>query len=89
MLTTYDYSCEREVRHMAVAELMKSSLQLVFVNGTDLETGKSLYKSKTFNNVKTAATADQLYAIAEAISGLQELPLYMVHRKDSTDIHQG
>ncbi|WP_042221506.1 DUF1659 domain-containing protein [Oceanobacillus manasiensis] len=71
---------------MAVAELMSSTLRLVFNHGIDPETGNPSYKTKSFTNVKASATADQLYAIAKAVEGLQELPLYNIERNDSSDI---
>ncbi|MFD2627768.1 DUF1659 domain-containing protein [Oceanobacillus kapialis] len=73
---------------MATAELMDSSLQLVFDNGIDSTTGNPSYKTKSFNNVKVEATADQLHAIATAVAGLQVLPLYNIERKDSSEIVQ-
>ncbi|MGM8213619.1 DUF1659 domain-containing protein [Virgibacillus sp. W0430] len=73
---------------MAEANLMNSQLRLIFDDGTDLFSGEALYKSKNFNNVKTSATANQLYAVATAMAGLQQRPLYLVQRKDSTDIHE-
>lgn len=69
---------------MAVAELYSSSLQLVLDDGLHEETGKQVYKRKSFNNVKPDATADQLYAIANAFVGLQERELYDIERKDSS-----
>ncbi|MEC5423484.1 DUF1659 domain-containing protein [Virgibacillus sp. C22-A2] len=74
---------------MAVADIMKSTLQLVFNDGVDSKTGLPAYKSKSFNNVKTSANADQLYAIANAVVSLQKLSLYNIHRRDSYDIRQG
>lgn len=73
---------------MAVSEMYKSTLQLVLDDGADDLTGKPIYKLKSFNNVKTAATADQLYTIANAFAGLQERPLYNVERKDSSEISE-
>ncbi|GGB32367.1 DUF1659 domain-containing protein [Virgibacillus dakarensis] len=73
---------------MAVAEMYKSTLQLVLDDGVDELTGKPIYKTKSFNNVKTEATADQLYTIAQAFAGLQERPLYDIERKDSSEIRQ-
>ncbi|WP_188455085.1 DUF1659 domain-containing protein [Virgibacillus oceani] len=71
---------------MAVAEKYKSTLQLVLDEGIDPESGKQIFKFKSFNNVKTDATADQLYAIAQAVAGLQERPLYSIERDDSFEI---
>ncbi|MFD2044498.1 DUF1659 domain-containing protein [Ornithinibacillus salinisoli] len=74
---------------MAVADMMNSQLRLVLYDGDDLVTGDPIYKFKSFNNVKTEATADQLYAIATALVDLQERPLFNIERKDSSDIRQG
>ncbi|GAQ16901.1 hypothetical protein OPHB3_0825 [Oceanobacillus picturae] len=71
---------------MAVAELMNSSLRLVFENGIDEDSGNPSFKTKSFTNVKGSATADQLYSIATAVAALQELPLYNIERNDSSDI---
>ncbi|WP_106494690.1 DUF1659 domain-containing protein [Lentibacillus sp. Marseille-P4043] len=73
---------------MAVAETYQSTLRLVLDDGADVLTGKPIYKTKSFNNVKTSATADQLFAIAEAVAGLQERPLYNIERRDSSEIRQ-
>ena len=71
---------------MAAFELTKSTLQLVLNDGTDLKTGMPVYKTKSFNNVKLAATADQLHTVAHALAGLQERPLYNIVRRDTADV---
>ncbi|RCW77390.1 DUF1659 domain-containing protein [Saliterribacillus persicus] len=68
---------------MAVAQRIDSRLQLVFENGLDLETGKQIYKTKSFNNVNMDATPDQLLAITEVLIPLQQLTLYRVKRNDT------
>lgn len=73
---------------MATAEQVSSQLRLVFFDGEDLLTGKPVYKSKSFNNVKTTATAVALYAVANALTGLQERPLYLIERRDNSEISQ-
>ena len=73
---------------MAVGRLIKSQLRLTLDNGNDMETGKMIFKMKSFNNVKTDATADQLYAVALALAGLQTLPLFAVERFDNSEISQ-
>jgi len=71
---------------MAVANLVKSQLRLYFENGTNPETGDIIFKSKMFNNVKLSADADQLYTVAQALAGLQQLPLHEIERNDSSEI---
>ncbi|WP_010651364.1 DUF1659 domain-containing protein [Oceanobacillus massiliensis] len=73
---------------MAVADMTKTTLQLVLDDGIDSTTGSPIFKYKSFNNVKTEATADQLYAIATAVAALQESPLYEINRKDTSDIRE-
>ncbi|TMN21765.1 DUF1659 domain-containing protein [Lentibacillus cibarius] len=73
---------------MAVAQLVDSRMRLILDDGVDEVSGKQLYKTKGFNNVKTDATADQLYAIANAVAPLQQRPLLEVERNDSSNITQ-
>ncbi|WP_243291685.1 DUF1659 domain-containing protein [Bacillus sp. FJAT-47783] len=70
---------------MAMTQLMDTQLRLVFQNGVD-EEGKPKLKNKNFNNVDTTATADQLYAAAQAIASLQKKPLVAIERNDSQQI---
>lgn len=67
-------------------ELTSSSLQLVLNDGVDASTGRPVYKNKTFNSVKPNATADQLYAVANAFASLQTRPLYNIVRRDVSDV---
>ncbi|MFD2925315.1 DUF1659 domain-containing protein [Halobacillus naozhouensis] len=68
---------------MAVtADKTNSQLQLVFENGTD-EKGNVKYRTKSFNNVKMDATADQLYKVAVALVPLQQRLLSTIERNDS------
>ena len=71
---------------MAVGRLISSQLRLTLDNGNDTKTGKMIFKTKSFNNVKTDATADQLFAVAYALADLQTLPLYSVERNDNSEI---
>ncbi|WP_163530216.1 DUF1659 domain-containing protein [Halobacillus ihumii] len=68
---------------MAVtADKTNSQLQLVFENGTD-EKGNVKYRTKSFNNVKMDATAEQLYNVAIVLVPLQQRLLLMIERNDS------
>lgn len=73
---------------MATASVMKSQLRLILENGTHPESGKTVYKTKTFNNVVTGASADQLFAVGTAVANLQELPLYEINRGDTSLIEE-
>ncbi|WP_174614861.1 DUF1659 domain-containing protein [Virgibacillus ihumii] len=71
---------------MAVAQMVDSRLSLILDDGLDPESGEQVFKSKSFNNVKTAATADQLFTIANALAPLQQRPLVNIERKDNSEI---
>ncbi|KAB8133090.1 DUF1659 domain-containing protein [Gracilibacillus oryzae] len=71
---------------MAVATKVDSRLQFVFENGIDPVSGEMQYKSKSFNNVKIDATADQLLAITDVLVPLQQLVLSEVNRDDKSII---
>jgi len=71
---------------MATSSLIRSQLRLIFDNGTHPTTGKPVFKTKSFNHVKTNATADQLHAVAQALGALQTLPLFNVERFDYSEI---
>lgn len=66
-------------------EKVRSQLQLTFDAGMD-ENGDIVTRTKSFNNVKTAATHDQLYQVASALEPLQQRALVMVERNDDTAI---
>lgn len=71
---------------MARSTLIRSQLRLVLDNGTHPTSGKMVFKTKSFSNIKTDANADQLYAVAESLAGLQTLPLFEVERADHSEI---
>jgi hypothetical protein len=66
---------------MATAFISDSQLRLVFETGVDLE-GKLTYKSKNFSNIKTSATTDGLFAVAQSIVSLQQYPVSAIERND-------
>ncbi|TLS38187.1 DUF1659 domain-containing protein [Pseudalkalibacillus caeni] len=70
---------------MATVTLMDTQLRLVFEVGVDQD-GKSIFRSKNFNNVKPSAASDALYAVATALSPLQQHVLFEIERNDSSDL---
>ncbi|WP_077614814.1 DUF1659 domain-containing protein [Caenibacillus caldisaponilyticus] len=70
---------------MATANLMDSSLILTLDAGVD-EKGNPIVKRKTFNNLKTSATNDQLFAIGQALASVQQHPLVAIERSDRSSI---
>ncbi|MGA9287571.1 MAG: DUF1659 domain-containing protein [Anaerobacillus sp.] len=70
---------------MATASLMDTQLRMVLEVGFD-EKGKSIFRSKNFNNLKPTATTDALFAVASALAPLQQHSLFAVERNDSSDL---
>ncbi|RDU38774.1 hypothetical protein DRW41_04230 [Neobacillus piezotolerans] len=70
---------------MAQALLADSKLRLVFETGVN-EKGEPIFKSKTFSNLKTEATPNQMHQAASAISALCADPLSVVERNDRSEI---
>ena len=71
---------------MAVSQIYQTQLRLVLENGINPDTNEPVYKRKTFNNVKSEATADQLQTVAQSLASLQQLPLAKVERTDHAQI---
>ncbi|WP_345240715.1 DUF1659 domain-containing protein [Pontibacillus salipaludis] len=68
---------------MAITNTFRSQLQIVLEDGLD-EKGNMTFKNKNFNNVKTEATADQLFAVANVLHPLQQRKLSGIERNDSS-----
>lgn len=67
---------------MAQANMIQSRLQLFFEQGIDQETGEPILKTKSFNNIKTLASTEQLLNVATMLASLQQHPLQEVRRND-------
>jgi hypothetical protein len=85
LLTFFYIEGERRWTTMAQVLLEGTKLRLVFEVGMDGE-GNPILRAKTFSNVTKAASADQLFQSAQAISVLCKDPLNKVERNDSTEI---
>ncbi|MBB6446848.1 DUF1659 domain-containing protein [Bacillus benzoevorans] len=70
---------------MATAIMSSSRLMINYEIGMDGE-GNPLYKLKSYPNVKEAATADQLYQVAQALASLTNYSLSSVKRNDVSDL---
>jgi len=62
--------------------IQRSQLRLTFEVGVT-ETGKPIYKNKTYV-IKPNATESSLVSVAQALASLQSAPLVHVYR---TDVH--
>lgn len=74
---------------MIIADQISTTLRLVFYDGEDPMTGNPIYRYKSFNNAKPDATAEQLFAVAEAFQSLQTRLLHTVERRDHSEIREG
>ena len=72
---------------MAIETLVSKQPRLTSDVGTD-EAGKVIEKRKSFNNVFTEATAEQLLATATAIAQLQVYPLLAIENQSVTNISE-
>ncbi|HLU23165.1 DUF1659 domain-containing protein [Lederbergia graminis] len=72
---------------MANAVLKASRLRLIFDYGFD-EDNKPVYKSKTYNNIRQEADADQLYQAAQAIGSLKAEAIWEIERNDTLNIDE-
>lgn len=62
-------------------------LRLQFQTGVD-GNGDPVYRNKNLNNVKTGATEQSLYDVAQALAQLQQHPLVAVLRVDSARLEE-
>lgn len=67
---------------MANGTVVSSALIMTLDLGVD-GAGKPVFKRKSFRNIKTTATHDQLFNIAGALSPLQEYPVASIDRDDA------
>ncbi len=73
---------------MAVnVELGNSKLKIVFSAGVD-NNGKEVKKSKTYADIKAAATDEDVYAIADSLIGLQKNEALQVLRLEEKEMTQ-
>lgn len=79
------FNKRKEVIQMAEAIWNEASVKLMFLNGLK-ENGDPNYITKTFKNVKQAATPDQMLLVAEGLASLVTHSLYSVERSDTTEI---
>ncbi len=67
---------------MAQAMITDTQLRLAFDTGVD-GNGRTIVRNKNYNNIKTAATTDELFTVAQSIVGLQQYPLSGIERNDT------
>ncbi|QEK11522.1 DUF1659 domain-containing protein [Crassaminicella thermophila] len=65
-----------------------SKLKIIFSNGVD-ENGKERKKTKTYSNLKSTSTDQDVYDLAAILVGLQTDTALKVSRLDEKEISQG
>lgn len=71
---------------MAIVKLPQAT-RLVFKVQTGLNTaGNPVYRQRTYRNVKTTAVDSDVYAIGQALAGLQLHPLASIVRLDEGEL---
>lgn len=64
---------------------ISSDLILQLDNGLG-QSGRQLTKSRRYGQVKTGASDDDVYAVAQALSDLQTLPVIAIQRRNTVEI---
>ena len=64
-----------------------SSIKVKFDHGTDLN-GDRVIKTKTYSSIKSGATNDNIIAVVNAISGLQQHTLSGTNRVDNSSLSE-
>lgn len=68
-----------------IANQSDSKLKLVLDAGLD-ENNKEIIKNKTFANIKTTATNENVYEVATALAGLQSYTLKSIKKYEEYDL---
>ena len=63
-----------------------TSLRIKFDLGLDDLTNKTKVKSKTYSNIKTDATSQDIYDVAKKLEGLQEYPAIEICKIENTTL---
>ncbi len=71
---------------MATRVPYNSRLSLVLQTGTDPNTGAPILKTKSYSNVKSSATDNDVFDVANAIANLQKHTLYEIQRTDKAKL---
>jgi len=68
-----------------VATPLNSSLRLILETGMD-ENGKPVYSTRTYNNVKTSASDEDLMSVANQLADIQSHPVFAIRRIVETEL---
>lgn len=65
-----------------------TGLKLRLACGRNEITGKTIIRSKTYSNVKPTANDDDIFAVGDAIAGLQEFAVQEIARIDNSTLSE-
>lgn len=68
-----------------VATELEGKVKVTLNAGNDGE-GNAIIKSKTFSRVKSDATDENIYAVANGIASLQEYPVNSIRKLEEYDL---
>jgi len=68
-----------------VATPLNSSLRIIVETGFDSE-GKPIYKTRSYNNVKTAASDEDVMSVANQLADIQSHPVFAIRRIVETEL---
>lgn len=72
---------------MVTADKESSQLRLVLEVGIDPTSGRSIQKTKSFSNVKTDASDEGVYNVAQAFLSVQNSTAASIARNDLSHLH--
>lgn len=68
-----------------VSQPRESRLRIKYIDGVDVE-GNNVIKTKTYSKVKAAAADADVYAVADAMMGLQSKTVDEIARLDEEEL---
>jgi len=72
---------------MALSNKLSSKIRLSFMVGVDGE-GKSIVRTKTYQNVSREATVDQIIDVVNMIKSLSHDPIQKIERIEHSEIYE-
>ncbi|NLZ54889.1 MAG: DUF1659 domain-containing protein [Thermoanaerobacteraceae bacterium] len=68
-----------------VATPLNSSLRIIVETGVD-ENNKPIYRTRSYNNVKTDATDEDLMSVANQLADIQSHPVHAIRRTIESEL---
>lgn len=71
---------------MAVSKVAQATRLALKVRTGTTAAGEPVYKTRTFKGLKTNGTDADVYAVGQALGGLQQYPVANIIRQDDGDL---